>query len=127
VLKRPSSTTAISASVGLPHHRRPSGQAQDSAVMDELFGAMRQAGLSASRLNQAKSLYAPFFRWAKRRGMTARSPMVDFEMPTSTYRSKERTPPEIEELLLVLSTAVEVVPDIAPPLVPRSHDGHAPR
>ena len=32
--------------------------------------------------------------------------MVDFEMPTSTYLSKERTPPEIEELSLLLSTAV---------------------
>ena len=89
----------------------------DSSVMDELFGEMRQAGLSASRLNQAKSLYVPFFRWAKRRGMTLRNPMVDFEMPTSTYRSKERTPPEVEELTLLLSTAVEVTPDIAPLLV----------
>ncbi len=89
----------------------------DAAIMDRLFGGMRQAGLSASRLNQAKSLYTPFFGWAKRRGMTARDPMVDFEMPTSTYLSKERTPPEIEELSLLLSTAAEVVPDIAPLLV----------
>ena len=89
----------------------------ESASMDRLFGAMRQAGLSASRLNQAKSLYVPFFRWAKRRGMTTRNPMADFQMPTSTYRSKERTPPEIEELSLLLSTAVEVTPDIAPLLV----------
>src|SRR5262249_47323614 len=48
----------------------------DTATMDRLFGAMRQAGLSNSRLNQAKSLYAPFFRWAKRRGITTRDPMV---------------------------------------------------
>ena len=89
----------------------------ESSVMDGLFGQMRQAGLSASRLNQAKSLYVPFFRWAKRRGMTLRNPMVDFEMPTSTYRSKERTPPEVEELTLLLSTAVEVTPEIAPLLV----------
>jgi integrase len=89
----------------------------ESSVMDDLFGQMRQAGLSASRLNQAKSLYVPFFRWAKRRGMTLRNPMVDFEMPTSTYRSKERTPPEVEELTLLLSTAVELTPDIAPLLV----------
>ena len=89
----------------------------DPATMDELFGAMRLAGLSSSRLNQAKSLYTPFFRWAKRRGMTPRNPMIDFEMPTSTYRSKERTPPEVEELSLLLATSVEVVPDIAPLLV----------
>jgi integrase len=89
----------------------------ESAAIDQLFGKMRKAGLSASRLNQAKSLYAPFFRWAKRRGMTTQSPMADFEMPTSTYRSKERTPPEIDELALLLSTAVEHTPDIAPLLV----------
>ena len=89
----------------------------DSATMDRLFGTMRQAGLSTSRLNQAKSLYVPFFRWAKRRGMTALNPMAEFQMPTSTYRSTERTPPEIEELSLLLSTAVEVTPDIAPLLI----------
>ena len=89
----------------------------ESATMDRLFGAMRQAGLSASRLNQAKSLYVPFFRWAKRRGITTRNPMAEFQVPTSTYRSKERTPPEVEELSLLLSTAVEVTPDIAPLLV----------
>ena len=89
----------------------------ESSVMDDLFGQMRREGLSASRLNQAKSLYVPFFRWAKRRGMTLRNPMVDFEMPTSTYRSKERTPPEVEELTLLLATAVEVTPEIAPLLV----------
>ncbi len=89
----------------------------ESATMDRLFGAMRQAGLSASRMNQAKSLYVPFFRWAKRRGMTTRNPMAEFQVPTSTYRSKERTPPEVEELSLLLSTAVEVTPDIAPLLV----------
>ena len=92
-------------------------KAIESSVIDGLFGQMRQAGLSASRLNQAKALYVPFFRWAKRRGMTLRNPMVDFEMPTSTYRSKERTPPEVEELTLLLATAVEVTPDIAPLLV----------
>jgi integrase len=38
-------------------------------------------------------------------------------MPTSTYRSSERTPPEVEELSLLLATAVEVTPDIATLLV----------
>ena len=52
------------------------------------------------------------FRWAKRRGMTTRDRIAEFEMLTSTYRSKERTPPEIDELSLLLSTAVEVTPDI---------------
>jgi integrase len=89
----------------------------DTAVMDRIFGQMRQAGLSSSRLNQAKSLYAPFFRWAKRRGVTTKDPMSDFQKPTSRYRSKQRTPPEVKELSLVLAKAVETVPDIAPLLV----------
>jgi integrase len=89
----------------------------DSATMDKLFGRMRRAGLSASRLNQARSLYAPFFRWAKRRGITTQNPMADFQLPTSTYRPSERTPPEVEEVTLLLSTAVELTPDIAPLLV----------
>jgi site-specific recombinase XerD len=89
----------------------------ESATIDDLFGTMRRAGLSASRLNQARSLYAPFFRWARRRGMTTRNPMADFQLPTSTYRSTERTPPEVEEVTLLLSTATEVAPEIAPLLV----------
>jgi len=95
----------------------------DSATIDALFGAMRRAGLSASRLNQARSLYAPFFRWARRRGITTQSPMADFQLPTSTYRSAGRTPPEVEEVTLLLSTAVEVTPEIAPVLVLASVTG----
>jgi integrase len=86
----------------------------DEAAIDRIFGRMRRAGLSRSRMNHARSLYAPFFRWAKRRHLIARSPMADFELPTSTYVSREHTPPEVEQLCLLLETAVEVVPDIAP-------------
>jgi len=86
----------------------------NEAVLDRLFGRMRSAGLSRSRLNQARSLYAPFFRWAKRRGIVTRDPMREFELPTSTYRPTQRTPPEVEELCLLLRKAVEVVPDVAP-------------
>jgi hypothetical protein len=38
--------------------------------IDRIFGRMCRAGLSRSRMNQAKSLYASFFRWAKSRQMT---------------------------------------------------------
>ena len=37
----------------------------DEDEMDKLFGDMRRAGLSRSRMNQARSLYGPLFRWAK--------------------------------------------------------------
>ncbi|MGH8999068.1 MAG: HNH endonuclease, partial [Acidimicrobiia bacterium] len=84
------------------------------AMIDQLFGRMRKAGLSGSRLNHAKSLYSPFFRWAMRRGLTTRNPMAAFQVPTSMYVAKERTPPEAEELSLLLQEAVVVVPDVAP-------------
>lgn len=70
----------------------------DEATLDRLFGRMRAAGLSRSSLNQAKSLYKPFFDWARKRGLNGRNPMAEFRLPTSTYVSPERTPPEVEEL-----------------------------
>jgi integrase len=88
----------------------------DEATMDRIFGKMRKAGLSTSRMNDARSLYVPFFRWAKRRRVIRRSPMADFELPTSTHVAREHVPPEVEQLCLYLQTAVEVVPDIAPVL-----------
>lgn len=86
----------------------------DEAGIDKAFGRMRRAGLSRSRLNHAKSLYSPFFRWAKRRQIITRNPMAEFQLPTSRQVSLERTPPEVEQLCLLLATAVEVVPEVAP-------------
>jgi integrase len=43
--------------------------------------------------------------------------MTDFQLPTSSQVSRERTPPEVEELSTLLSEAVRVVPEIAPLLV----------
>lgn len=37
----------------------------DEALLDRLFGKMRRAGRSRSRMNQARSLYGPFFRWGR--------------------------------------------------------------
>ncbi len=89
----------------------------EPAMIDNGFGRMRRAGLSRSRMNQAKSLYGPFFRWTKARRMTSTSPMVDFQLPTSKQVSKERLPPELEELSILLNEAVAVIPDVAPLLV----------
>jgi site-specific recombinase XerC len=55
----------------------------DEATIDRLFGQMRQAGLRSSRMNSARNLYGPLFRWAKRRGNLQRSPMAEFQLPTS--------------------------------------------
>ena len=43
--------------------------------------------------------------------LIVRSPMADFELPTSVHVSREHTPPEVEQLGLLLETAVEVVAD----------------
>jgi integrase len=88
----------------------------DEEAIDKIFGRMRRAGLSRSRMNQARSLYAPFFRWAKSRRIITRDPMASFQLPTSRYVSTERTPPEVEEVSLLLNEAVAVIPDVAPVL-----------
>jgi integrase len=89
----------------------------DEAAIDRIFGRMRRANLSASRLHDARNLYQPFFRWATRRGIIRRSPVADFELPTSSHVATEHTPPEVDQLCLYLRAAVEVVPDAAPALV----------
>lgn len=86
-------------------------------MFDERFGAMRKAGRSRSRMNQARSLYVPFYRWAIHQGITTRNPLVDYELPTSGHVSRERVPPEVEEVVLLLATAFEVIPEVAEILV----------
>lgn len=86
----------------------------DEAAIDRVFGRMRRAGLSASRMHDARNVYQPFFRWAKRRRLIRRSPMADFQLPTSTHVAREHPPPEVDQLCRYLEAAVEVVPDVAP-------------
>jgi integrase len=88
----------------------------DEATIDRLFGRMREAGLSRSRMNAARNLYAPMFRWARRRGIVHHSPMAEFQLPTSLHVARERVPPEAEQLSRYLAAALEVVPDVAPVL-----------
>lgn len=86
----------------------------DEAALDKAFGAMQRAGLSKSRMNQARSLYAPLFRWACHRRLIVRNPMVAFSLPTSRHVAQERIPPEASQLAELLAIAVDVVPEIAP-------------
>jgi integrase len=88
----------------------------DEALWDRLFGTMAQAGVSRSRMNHARSLFAPLFRWAKRKGVVARSPLADFELPKSKHVPRQRRPPEAWQLAMYLTAAVEVVPEVAPVL-----------
>lgn len=84
---------------------------------DKRFGAMRTTGMSRSRMNQARSMYVPFFRWAVHRGIIRRHILRDFELPTSTHVARTTTPPEVEEVARLLAAAFEVTPDIAELLV----------
>lgn len=86
------------------------------ADMDRSAGRIRAAGRSTSRLQDVRNLYGPFFRWAKRRGIVRRSPMAEFEIPTSLQVPEERIPPEVEQVCLYLAKAVEVIPEVAPVL-----------
>lgn len=82
-------------------------------MFDQRFGAMRREGKSRSRMNQARSLYVPFFRWAVSNGLVTRHPLMNYELPTSTHVSTETVPPEVDELVLLLNTAFKVVPQSA--------------
>jgi integrase len=84
------------------------------ADLDGAFGKMQKAGLSSSRLNQARSVFKPFFRWAIAHQYVARNPMRDFELPKSSYVSRPQAPPEVEELTLFLREAHEATPEILP-------------
>ena len=86
-------------------------------MFDKRFGAMRAAGISRSRMNQARSMYVPFFRWAINRGITRRHVLRDFELPTSSHVARSTTPPEVAEVAWLLAAAFEITPDIAELLV----------
>jgi site-specific recombinase XerC len=75
-----------------PEIRRWEVRETEEQHIDRLFGRMRRAGLSRSRLNHAKSRYAPFFRRARSRKIISRDPMAGFQLPTSRYVSPTATP-----------------------------------
>jgi integrase len=85
--------------------------------VDRCFSRMRRAGQSSSSMNQAKALLSGTYKWGRRTGKVMHHPLLDFQMPKSTYVSEERLPPEADEIALILSTAFEHTPDIAPILV----------
>lgn len=84
--------------------------------IDRCFVRMRKAGQSASSMNQAKALLSGAFKWGLRTGKVLHNPMLGFQMPKSTYVSREKLPPEAEDISLILNAALEFTPDIAPVL-----------
>lgn len=85
--------------------------------IDRCFARMRKAGQSTSSMNQAKALLSGAYKWARRTGKVVHSPMVGFQLPKSTYVSREKLPPEAADIAKILQAAFEHTPDIAPILV----------
>ncbi len=95
----------------------------EAADVDRCFVQMRVAGQSTSSMNYAKALLSGTFRWARRTGKVLHDPMRDFTIPKSTYVPRERLPPEIGDIALILGACFEHTPDIAPLLVLASTTG----
>ena len=82
--------------------------------IDGAFGLMRRAGLSRSRMNNARALLSGAYKWGRRHGYVHRDPVAGFELPTSSHVTKPTTPPEFEELIGVLDAADLYDPGLAP-------------
>jgi integrase len=86
------------------------------AQLDRAFGKMRQAGLSHSRMNNARSALAGAYKWGKRHDKVSSNPVKSFELPTTKTPPKPSKVPELEDLLTILAGADEHTPEIAPVL-----------
>ena len=91
--------------------KEPIGHKRASAItmaqLDKTFGRMRRAGLSRSRMNNARALLSGAFKWGKRHGKVTRNPVDGFELPTSTHTPRHTTAPELDDLLRLLAAADE--------------------
>lgn len=86
------------------------------ADLDDAFGRMRRAGLSHSRMNNARALLSGAYKWGRRHNKVSINPVIGFELPSSAKAKRTTTAPEAEELVRLLNGADERDPDIAPVL-----------
>ena len=84
------------------------------ADLDDVFGRMRRAGLSRSRMNNARALLSGAYKWGRRHKKVGINPVAGFELPVSTRAPKATPTPEIDELLRLVTGADEHDPDLAP-------------
>jgi integrase len=86
----------------------------DTAAMDQGFGRMRTR-VGRDRMNHARSLFVPLFRWAQHRKIIRHLPIAQgYELPKSTRTSNRRVPPEVDQLAAYLAASLEVIPDMTP-------------
>lgn len=86
------------------------------ADIDNAFGHMRRAGLSHSRMNNARAALAGAYKWGRRHDKVHANPMRGFELPKSTKVPKRTTAPEIDQLRGLLTEAARTDPEFAPVL-----------
>lgn len=84
------------------------------ADIDRTFGHMRRAGLSYSRMNNARAVLSGAFRWGKRHQMVSSNPLDGFEIPRSQRAPKVTAAPELADLLRLLDGADEHNTELAP-------------
>ena len=84
--------------------------------LDTLFGRMRRAGLSRSRMNNVRSVLSGAYKWGKRHRKVTTNPVQGFDLPVSTHTPRPTTAPELDALLHVLDIAEQHDPVIAPVL-----------
>jgi len=87
-----------------------------TAELDEAFDRMRRAGLSRSRMNNARALLSGAFKWGKRHRKVTSNPVDGFELPPGAHTPRHTTAPELDELLRLLATAAEHDEVLAPVL-----------
>ena len=78
-----------------------------TADIDAAFGRMRRAGLSRSRMNNARALLSGAFKWGKVHRKVTSNPVDGFELPTATLTPRHATAPELDELVRLLATAAQ--------------------
>ena len=86
------------------------------ADIDNAFGNMRRAGLSHSRMNNARAVLSGAYKWGRRHDKANANPMRGFELPKSIKAPRRTTAPEIDELLTLLPEAARTDPDFSPVL-----------
>ncbi len=87
-----------------------------TAELDKAFDRMRRAGLSRSRMTNARALLSGAYKWGKRHRKVTRNPVDGFELPTATHAPRHTTAPELDDMLRLLATADEHDELLAPVL-----------
>ena len=87
-----------------------------TADIDTAFDRMRRAGLSRSRMNNARALLSGAFKSGKRHRKVTSNPVDGFELPPDARTPRHTTAPELDDLLRLLATAAEHDEMLAPVL-----------